>query len=37
MYNLADPVSEDYPVVFNMILFISVSLILALIAICGKL
>jgi len=31
--NLADDVSEDYPIVFNMILFIALSLILALIAI----
>jgi len=33
-YNIADDVSEDYPVIFNIILFISISLILALIAIC---
>jgi len=34
VYNLADPVSEDYPVIFNIILFVAVSLILAVIAIC---
>jgi len=33
-YNLAEDVDEDYPAVFNIILFISISLILALIAIC---
>jgi len=32
-YNLADPVSEDYPIIFNIILFVAVSLILAVIAI----
>jgi len=31
--NLADDVSEDYPVVFNIILFLAITLILALIAI----
>jgi len=31
--NLADDVSEDYPVIFNIILFLAITLILALIAI----
>jgi len=31
--NLADDVSEDYPVIFNIILFLAIVLILALIAI----
>jgi len=32
-YNLADPVSEDYPIIFNILLFVGVSLTLAVIAI----
>ncbi|CAL8074049.1 unnamed protein product [Orchesella dallaii] len=32
--NLAEDVSEDYPVIFNILLFIGISLTLALIAIC---
>jgi len=32
--NLAEDVSEDYPIIFNILLFIGISLTLALIAIC---
>lgn len=35
--NLASDVNEDYPIVFNIILFIAIALILALIAVSGTL
>lgn len=34
--NLAEDVDENYPIIFSIILFISLALILSLIAITGK-